>query len=105
MVVFWRLAWFCCRHVTPEAFDGGGIALVKNGDTITIDAVKNTINLKISDEEFASRKANWVQPESKLKKGVLLKYIRSVSSASTGCVTINRRNYNLKIKNTKMDSI
>jgi dihydroxy-acid dehydratase len=66
-----------------RSFDGGGIALVKNGDTITIDAVKNTINLKISDEE--SRKANWVQPESKLK-GVL-KYIRSVSSASTGCVT------------------
>jgi dihydroxy-acid dehydratase len=78
---------FVVGHVTPEAFDGGGIALVKNGDTITIDAVKNTINLKISDEEFASRKANWVQPESKIKKGVLLKYIRSVSSASTGCVT------------------
>jgi dihydroxy-acid dehydratase len=83
MVVFWRLAWFCCRACYTRSFDG--IALVKNGDTITIDAVKNTINLKISDEEFASRKANWVQPESKLK--LLLKYIRSVSSASTGCVT------------------
>ncbi|MGO4818347.1 dihydroxy-acid dehydratase [Flavobacterium sp. W22_SRS_FP1] len=78
---------FVVGHVTPEAFDGGGIALVKNGDIITIDAVKNTINLKISDEEFATRKANWVQPESNIKKGVLLKYIRSVSSASTGCVT------------------
>jgi dihydroxy-acid dehydratase len=78
---------FVVGHVTPEAFDGGGIALVKNGDTITIDAVKNTINLRISEEEFASRKANWVQPESNIKKGVLLKYIRSVSSASTGCVT------------------
>ncbi|SEA51043.1 dihydroxy-acid dehydratase [Flavobacterium gillisiae] len=78
---------FVVGHVTPEAFDGGGIALVKNGDIITIDAVKNTINLKISDEEFAARKANWVQPESSIKKGVLLKYIRSVSSASTGCVT------------------
>ncbi|MFT5244980.1 MAG: dihydroxy-acid dehydratase, partial [Psychroserpens sp.] len=78
---------FVVGHVTPEAFDGGGIALVKNGDIITIDAVKNTINLKISDEEFAARKANWVQPESNIKKGVLLKYIRSVSSASTGCVT------------------
>ncbi|WP_338648560.1 dihydroxy-acid dehydratase [Flavobacterium sp. KS-LB2] len=78
---------FVVGHVTPEAYDGGGIALVKNGDIITIDAVKNTINLKISDEEFATRKALWVQPESKIKKGVLLKYIRSVSSASTGCVT------------------
>jgi dihydroxy-acid dehydratase len=78
---------FVVGHVTPEAFDGGGIALVKNGDTITIDAVKNTINLKISNEEFAARKANWIQPESKIKKGVLLKYIRAVSSASTGCVT------------------
>jgi len=78
---------FVVGHVTPEAFDGGGIALVQNGDIITIDAVKNTINLKISDEEFATRKANWVQPESNIKKGVLLKYIRSVSSASTGCVT------------------
>ena len=78
---------FVVGHVTPEAFEGGGIALVKNGDTITIDAVKNTINLKISDEELAARKANWVQPDLKVKKGVLLKYIRSVSSASTGCVT------------------
>lgn len=80
---------FVVGHVTPEAFDGGGIALVKNGDIITIDAVNNTINLKISEEEFASRKANWVQPDLKVKKGVLLKYIRSVSSASTGCVTDN----------------
>jgi dihydroxy-acid dehydratase len=78
---------FVVGHVTPEAFDGGGIALVQNGDTITIDAVKNTINLKISEIEFAARKANWVQPELKSNKGVLLKYIRSVSSASTGCVT------------------
>jgi dihydroxy-acid dehydratase len=80
---------FVVGHVTPEAFDGGGIALVKNGDIITIDAINNTINLKISEEEFASRKANWVQPDLKVKKGVLLKYIRSVSSASTGCVTDN----------------
>ena len=78
---------FVVGHVTPEAFDGGGIALVKNGDIITIDAVKNTINLRISEEELAERKANWVQPDLKVKKGVLLKYIRSVSSASTGCVT------------------
>jgi dihydroxy-acid dehydratase len=78
---------FVVGHITPEAFDGGGIALVENGDTITIDAVNNTINLKIPDAEYAERLANWVQPEIKPKKGVLLKYARSVSSASTGCVT------------------
>ena len=78
---------FVVGHITPEAYDGGGIALVENGDLITIDAVKNTINLKISDAEFAERKANWVQPALKATKGVLLKYARSVSSASTGCVT------------------
>jgi dihydroxy-acid dehydratase len=78
---------FVVGHVTPEAYEGGGIALIENGDVITIDAVNNTINMKISDEEFAKRKANWKQPESKIKQGVLLKYIRSVSSASEGCVT------------------
>lgn len=78
---------FVVGHITPEAYDGGGIALVQNGDIIAIDAVKNTINLKISDAEYAKRKANWVQPALKASKGVLLKYARSVSSASTGCVT------------------
>ena len=78
---------FVVGHVTPEAYEGGGIALIENGDVITIDAVKNTINMKISDEELATRKANWKQPESPIKQGVLLKYMRSVSSASEGCVT------------------
>jgi len=78
---------FVVGHITPEAHDGGGIALVKNGDVITIDAKHNTINLKISDDEFAARKARWVQPALRVTKGVLLKYARSVSSASTGCVT------------------
>ncbi len=78
---------FVVGHVTPEAYEGGGIALIENGDLITIDAVKNTINMKISDEEFAKRKANWKQPVSPIKQGVLLKYMRSVSSASEGCVT------------------
>ncbi len=78
---------FVVGHITPEAYDGGGLALVENGDIITIDAVKNTINLKIPDAEFAERLANWEQPDLKAKKGVLLKYARSVSSASTGCVT------------------
>ncbi|KVV14758.1 dihydroxy-acid dehydratase [Flavobacterium sp. TAB 87] len=78
---------FVVGHVTPEAYEGGGIALIENGDLITIDAVKNTINMNISDEEFANRRANWKQPESPIKQGVLLKYMRSVSSASEGCVT------------------
>ena len=78
---------FVVGHITPEAYDGGGIALIENGDIITIDAVKNTINLKIPDAEYAERLANWVQPDLKVTKGVLLKYARSVSSASTGCVT------------------
>ena len=78
---------FVVGHVTPVAYDGGGIALIENGDVISIDAVKNTINMKISDEEFAKRKANWKKPESPIKQGVLLKYMRSVSSASEGCVT------------------
>ena len=78
---------FVVGHITPEAYDGGAIALVQNGDLIAIDAKHNTINLKISEEEYAKRKANWVQPDLKATKGVLLKYARSVSSASTGCVT------------------
>ncbi len=78
---------FVVGHVTPEAYEGGAIALIENGDVITIDAVKNIIDLKISDEELAKRKANWVQPPLKVNQGVLLKYARSVSSASTGCVT------------------
>lgn len=78
---------FVVGHVTPEAYEGGGIALIENGDVITIDAVNNTINMKISDEELAKRKANWKRPESPIKQGVLLKYMRSVSSASHGCVT------------------
>ncbi|MBG6188721.1 dihydroxy-acid dehydratase [Flavobacterium sp. CAN_S2] len=78
---------FVVGHVTPEAYEGGGIALIENGDVISIDAVKNTINMKISDEEFIKRKANWKKPELPIKQGVLLKYIRSVTSASEGCVT------------------
>lgn len=78
---------FVVGHVTPEAYEGGAIALIENGDVITIDAVKNTIDLKISEEELAKRRANWVQPPLKVNQGVLLKYARAVSSASTGCVT------------------
>ncbi|CAD0006358.1 dihydroxy-acid dehydratase [Flavobacterium salmonis] len=78
---------FVVGHVTPEAYEGGGIALIENDDVITIDAINNTINMKVSDEELAKRKANWKRPENGIKQGVLLKYMRSVSSASEGCVT------------------
>jgi dihydroxy-acid dehydratase len=78
---------FVVGHVTPEAYEGGGIALIENGDVITIDAVNNTINVQVSDEELARRKANWKRPDNGITQGVLLKYMRSVSSASEGCVT------------------
>lgn len=78
---------FVVGHITPEAQDGGTIALVKDGDIITIDAETNTISVDVTDAELAERKKAWVQPELKFKKGVLYKYARSVSSASNGCVT------------------
>ncbi|WP_348797136.1 dihydroxy-acid dehydratase [Flavobacterium adhaerens] len=78
---------FVVGHVTPEAYEGGGIALIENGDLIAIDAVNNTINMKVSDEELAKRRANWTRKDNGITQGVLLKYMRSVSSASQGCVT------------------
>jgi dihydroxy-acid dehydratase len=74
-------------HVTPEAFDGGTIALVKDGDVIELDAVKKTINLKLSIEEIAGRKAAWKQPKLKAEKGILYKYAKHVTPAAEGCVT------------------
>lgn len=78
---------FVVGHISPEAQDGGTIALVEDGDIITIDAETNAINVAVSKEELAKRKQAWVQPELKFKKGVLYKYARSVSSAAQGCVT------------------
>ncbi len=78
---------FVVGHVTPEAFEGGPIALVKDGDKITIDAVNNSLVLHVSDEELVERKKNWTPIESRFKQGVLRKYIKNVSSASQGCVT------------------
>ncbi len=78
---------FVVGHVTPEAFEGGTIALVKDGDKITIDAVDNKLILHISDEELAARRAAWQPKESPFTRGVLRKYIKNVSSASEGCVT------------------
>src|SRR5690606_35703259 len=78
---------FVVGHVSPEAQVGGNIALVDNGDIISIDAVNNTIDIEISDEELAKRRAAWIAPELKIKRGSLYKYAQSVSSASKGCVT------------------
>ncbi len=78
---------FVVGHITPEAFEGGAIALVENGDTITIDAQKREMTLHIDDEEMARRKQNWQQPAPKYTRGLLAKYARTVSSASTGAVT------------------
>ncbi len=78
---------FVVGHITPEAFDGGTIALVKDGDKITIDAVDNKLTLHVSDEELAVRRAAWKQIPSTFTRGVLRKYIKNVSSASEGCVT------------------
>ena len=78
---------FVVGHVTPEAFEGGTIALVKDDDVIEIDATKNTITLKVKDEEIKERRKNWKQPELKAKNGVLFKYARVVKNAAEGCVT------------------
>ncbi|WP_420149888.1 dihydroxy-acid dehydratase [Spirosoma sp.] len=78
---------FVVGHVTPEAFEGGPIALVRNGDQITIDAVSRELTLHVSDKELAHRKSEWKQPAPSFTKGILGKYIRNVKSASEGCVT------------------
>ncbi|MCU0446959.1 MAG: dihydroxy-acid dehydratase [Microscillaceae bacterium] len=78
---------FVVGHITPEAQLGGLLALVKNGDKITIDAVNNRIDVHLSEEEIEKRRQEWTQPPMKFKKGILYKYYKTVSSASEGCVT------------------
>ncbi len=78
---------FVVGHITPEAQEGGVIALVKDGDIISINAQTNTINLEVSEEELKRRKEEWVAPPLKVQRGVLYKYARTVASASNGCVT------------------
>jgi dihydroxy-acid dehydratase len=78
---------FIVGHICPEAQEGGPIALVQNGDTITIDAANNTIDMDVSDEELAARLVSWKMPAYKAKRGTLYKYIKNVKSASEGCVT------------------
>ena len=78
---------FVVGHIVPEAQTGGAIGLIENGDIIEINAESNTLNVLVSDEELASRKANWKEPAYKFQRGVLYKYIKNVSTASEGCVT------------------
>ncbi len=78
---------FVVGHIVPEAQEGGSIALVENGDIITINAKLNSISVDLSAKKLAARKLKWNKPEYKFKKGVLYKYIKNVSDASNGCVT------------------
>ncbi|MDO8329766.1 MAG: dihydroxy-acid dehydratase [Fluviicoccus sp.] len=78
---------FVVGHITPEAAEGGPIGLLENGDRITIDAETREISVDVSDADLAARKAKWTAPEPKFKRGVLAKYAKLVSSASTGAVT------------------
>jgi dihydroxy-acid dehydratase len=78
---------FIVGHVTPEAQEGGPIALVRSGDPITIDATRNEISVRLTDEELAQRRSQWRMPPYKATRGTLAKYIRLVQSASLGCTT------------------
>ncbi|MGV0922447.1 dihydroxy-acid dehydratase [Empedobacter tilapiae] len=78
---------FVVGHITPEAFEGGPIALVENNDLIEIDINKNQLNLLVDEKTLENRKNNWKQPELKVKNGVLFKYAKQVGNASEGCLT------------------
>jgi dihydroxy-acid dehydratase len=78
---------FVVGHVTPEAIEGGPIAIVQTGDRISIDAEANTVNIELSDEEIQSRLAQWQKPAPRYTRGVLAKFAASVASASEGAVT------------------
>ncbi len=78
---------FVVGHITPEAYDGGVLALVKDDDVIELDAVQNTITLKVDDAVIQSRRADWKQPALKASKGLLYKYAKTVASAAEGCIT------------------
>ncbi|OJT15243.1 hypothetical protein TRAPUB_8165 [Trametes pubescens] len=78
---------FCIGHVVPEAQVGGPIALVRDGDIISVDAVKNTIELRVPEDELARRRAAWTAPPLKVSQGTLYKYVKTVEDASRGCIT------------------
>ena len=74
-------------HIAPEAAVGGNIALIKEGDLITVDALNQIIEVCLSNDELEKRRKNWIKPAPKYKKGVLAKYSRIVSTSSLGAVT------------------
>ena len=76
----------CVGHISPEAMDGGPIGLIKDGDEILIDIPGRKLELLVSDEELAKRKAEWVQPAPKVTTGYLSRYAKLVTSANTGAV-------------------
>jgi dihydroxy-acid dehydratase len=78
---------FVVGHITPEAYDGGLIALVKDGDTIELDAIERKMTLQVSEEEIQQRRKQWVRPELKAKKGLLFKFAQRTTTAAEGCVT------------------
>jgi len=78
---------FIIGHVVPEAQEGGPLALIQNGDVITIDADRNELSVAVSDAEMSKRKAAWKMPPYKATRGTLYKYIKNVKNASEGCVT------------------
>jgi dihydroxy-acid dehydratase len=78
---------FIIGHITPEAQGGGPLALVEDGDRITIDADANRIDMAVSESELAKRRAAYKDPPFKSRRGTLAKYIKNVKSASEGCVT------------------
>lgn len=78
---------FVVGHITPEAYSGGPLAIVRNGDTITIDAEKRTLTLGLSDAEIEKRMQKWKAPKPRYKRGILAKYAKTVTSASLGAVT------------------
>ncbi len=80
---------FVIGHITPEAFDGGPIGLIEDGDTITVDAESHEINLEVDAATLDARRAQWLQPEPYTRRGILAKYAKLVSTASEGAVTDN----------------
>jgi dihydroxy-acid dehydratase len=78
---------FVVGHITPEAFDGGNLAIIEDGDTIEIDAEKNTINVLLEESIINQRRSNWKQPPLSVSKGILYKYAKYVTTAAEGCIT------------------
>ena len=78
---------FVVGHITPEAFDGGNLAIIEDGDTIEIDAEKNTINVLLEESIINQRRSNWNQPPLSVSKGILYKYAKYVTTAAEGCIT------------------